>query len=66
MKIRAPRPSDLLWFALFAFLVAGFRLFFAAEASVACPQGTGCYDAWEQSFGVDGNECPRSDGDACR
>ena len=53
MGIRAPRPSDLLWFAMFAFLIAAFRMFFAPDPQVTCPKGAGCYDAWEQSFGND-------------
>jgi hypothetical protein len=53
MMIRAPRPSDLLWFAMFAFSVAAFRMFFAPDPPAACPEGTGCHEAFEQNFGND-------------
>jgi len=43
--MRAPKPSDLLWFAILAFAVAAFRMFFAPDAAVPCQPGTSCYDA---------------------
>lgn len=49
MMIRAPRMSDFLWFAMFAFMIAGFRMIFAPDANVPCPEGTGCNAAYVQS-----------------
>jgi len=47
--IRAPRKDDFLWIAVFAFMIAAFRMIFAPDATVPCPEGTGCHAAAVQS-----------------
>ena len=43
--IRAPRPSDMIWFVLLAFAIMAIRMIFASDPPVLCPEGTACYDA---------------------
>jgi len=48
--MRAPRPSDLLWLAMFAFAIVAFRMIFAADFQPLCPEGSGCEEAFKRSL----------------
>lgn len=43
--MRAPRPSDAIWFILLAFALIAIRMIFAPDPFVPCPKDTGCDQA---------------------
>jgi len=43
--MRAPLPRDAIWFVMLAFALMAIRMLFVHDPFVACPMGTGCYEA---------------------